>query len=311
MPETDSQETPAPPSFQEPLVTWAADPWVTQWNNTYLYCRSAEFDRMITVVQTSSLEAIGKEEHRVVWIAPEDGLYSKEVWAPEMHFLDGKWYIYFTAGDGDIATHRMYVLESQDTDPLGPYEFKGELKTSDDRWAIDGTVMQHESNRYFIWSGWHSDQNDQQNLYIARMRNPLELEGERVCISSPEYDWECHGEPHVNEGPQILMSNHRLYLIYSASGSWTDEYCLGQLALQPGADPMDAQSWVKKPQPVFQRTDQVFGPGHASFIKGHDDRDWIVYHAAAHQGAGWRRNVHAQEFYWEDDEPIFGEPTIA
>jgi GH43 family beta-xylosidase len=293
-----------------PLVTWAADPWVTKWNNTYLYCRSIEFDHAIAVVQAPTLDLIGKEEPVIVWETPDTGPCSEEVWAPELHFLDDKWYIYFAASNGDNATHRMFVLESAGTDPLGPYECKGEVATPSGNWAIDGTVLEYQSKRYFIWSGWE-EYSQQQNLYIAQMEDPLTLGDYQVCISQPTYEWECHGEPPVNEGPQILMSSNRIYLIYSASGSWTDDYCLGQLALQPGADPMDPASWVKKVEPVFRRTDKVFGPGHASFVKTQDDRDWIVYHAAQHSGAGWKRNVHAQEFYWEDDEPVFGEPLAA
>jgi len=73
-----------------------------------------------------------------------------------------------------------------------------------------------------------------------------------------------------------------LFIIYSASGSWGDNYCLGQLTWT-GGDVLDPKSWVKKANPVFSGTNQVISPGHASFVKSLDgSEDWIVYHTAKH-----------------------------
>lgn len=134
--------------------------------------------------------------------------------------------------------------------------------------------------------------------------------GSRVMISSPEYDWELNGHPRINEGLEVLMREGRVFIIYSASGSWTDDYCLGQLELV-GDYPLRASSWKKKETPVFARTKDVFGPGHASFVKSPDgSEDWIVYHAARHKGAGWDRDIRMQRFGWSPDgEPYFGSPV--
>ena len=65
------------------------------------------------------------------------------VWAPEVHFIDGKYYVYVAVTEnGDNSGHRMHVLEGDATDPLQPYKHVGNVSTSDDNWAIDGTVMQ-------------------------------------------------------------------------------------------------------------------------------------------------------------------------
>jgi GH43 family beta-xylosidase len=74
---------------------------------------------------------------------------------------------------------------------------------------------------------------------------------------------------------------------------------------------MRAESWIKKPGPVFSRPADVFGPGHCSFVKSPDGReDWIIYHAAKYSGAGWKRNVRAQQFTWNaDGSPEFGTPV--
>jgi len=144
------------------------------------------------------------------------------------------------------------------------------------------------------------------------MSDPLTISGERVCIARPEHDWEQHGQPLVNEGPEVLWHGAKLFIIYSASGSWSDDYCLGQLSWT-GGDVLDPHSWVKKSTPAFSPTSEVHGPGHASFVKSRDgNEDWIVYHAAKHQGSGWSRNVRIQRLTWNSDgSPDFGIPIPA
>ena len=182
--------------------------------------------------------------------------------------------------------------------------------TSRPRNQTTGAVLKMPGGKlYFIWSGWEGFEDGAQNLYIASMSDPFTISGERVRISRPEHAWEKRVWPVVNEGPEPLWNGAQLFLIYSASGSWTDHYCLGQLTFV-GGDPLDAQSWRKKSTPVFQATDSVFGPGQCSFVKSRDGKeDWIVYHSAREKGSGWRRQINMQRFTWHTDgSPNFGTP---
>ena len=294
-------------SFGTLITHRGEDPWVIYWNGYYYYCRDFD-DRMIMVNKARRLEDIGKDEH-IVWSDPA-GTSEAEVWAPELHRIGGKWYIYFTKGKDE--THRMYVLEGLTDDPQGEYILRDKITDSSDQWAIDGTPVKWKDKWYFIWSGWENATNKIQNLYIAKMKNALEISGERVCISVPEHDWEKIGSPtwpHINEGPQALEHNGKLFIIYSASHSLTDDYCLGQLTLV-GDNPMEPSSWVKKKEPVFAKSGTIFGPGHASFIEKPDGTDWIVYHATKKSNAGWdARLLRAQQFTWnKDGSPNFGKP---
>jgi GH43 family beta-xylosidase len=245
-----------------------------------------------------------------VWKPPASGPYSRNIWAPELHHLRGRWYIYFAADDGRNENHRMFVLEGDAVDPQRPFSLKGKVASADDHWAIDGTVLQMPTNElYFIWSGWEGTNNVAQNLYIAPLANPWTISGPRVRISHPERDWEAHGTPRVNEGPEVLWHGTNLFVIYSASGSWTDHYCLGQLRFG-GGSVMEPSSWVKHPSPVFSQNEVAWGPGHASFVKSPDGlEDWIVYHAAQWRGSGWKRDIRVQPFGWNPDStPNFGQP---
>lgn len=301
--------------FTNPIVSSGADPWVTNWKGRYFHCFAAN-DNEIGITQAAQLPDIGNGNNKVtVWTSPPSTSYSHEIWAPELHYLAGKWYIYFAADNGDNANHRMYVLEGKTQDPQGQYRLKGKISAFPDRWAIDGTVLaQEDGSLYFIWSGWAGFENDQQNLYIARMDNPWTISGERICISAPEYEWERFTKPfpgpYVNEGPTVLKNGPHLFIIYSASGSWTDKYCLGQLTYL-GGDILTQKAWLKSATPVFAGTDCVYSPGHPSFVKSPAcNEDWIVYHAAKHKGAGWNRNIRAQPFTWHaDGTPNFGRPV--
>ena len=295
-----------PPTFNNPIIGSGADPWVTRWNNQYVYVRSN--GAAVYVAKSTSLQGIGAGASIKVWDPPDGTAWSHNVWAPELHYLDGKWYIYVAADDGNNASHRMYVLEGNTQDPAGSYTFKGKIAATTDRWAIDGTVLDHNGSRYMLWSGWPGTTDGQQNLYIAPMSNPWTISGERVTISTPTYAWERHGLA-LNEGPTVLKKDGTVHIIYSASGFWTPEYSLGQLTLT-GSNPMFGSAWTKKPTPVFTRTSNVAGVGHASFTKSPDgSQDWIVYHAHKDPTTFTGRDVRTQAFTWNpDNSPSFGQP---
>ena len=294
--------------IQNPVAQIGHDPFVTQKSGYYYYCYSHEGSIWINKHQKlqNAVQLTGIK----IWTPEPSEAFSKDIWAPELHFLQGKWYIYFAADDGKNKNHRMFVLESETDDPMGKYSFIGKITDSPGKWAIDGTVLEKSGMLYFIWSGWEGDENVQQNLYIAKMKDPKTISGKRVLISKPEFDWEKIGRPLVNEGPQILKNQKNIFIIYSASGSWTDNYCLGQLKLI-GDNPLNPEMWGKNPFPVFSSTENVFSPGHASFVKSPDGKEeWIVYHSARKKGAGWDRDLNIKKFIWDrDGNPIFGFPV--
>lgn len=302
-------DAPAPArTLVNPIAPIGNDPWVIHRDGAYHYCYS--WAGGLWVHRDTRLDRALQFPGKKVWTPPSSGPTSRNLWAPELHFLAGKWYLYFAADDGANENHRMYVLEADTDDPTGSYTLRGKLAVEPDRWAIDGTVLEHRGALYFIWSGWEGKRNVRQDLYIARMASPTALTGPRARISTPEHDWEKQGRPLINEGPTALVRAGRTFIVYSASGSWGDHYCLGLLELV-GDDPLQATAWRKHPAPVFTGTPATISPGHASFTRSPDGReDWIVYHAAHHAGAGWKRNTRIQPFTWHPDgTPNFGRPV--
>ncbi|PWK78413.1 GH43 family beta-xylosidase [Mucilaginibacter oryzae] len=309
-------------TFTNPLMPSGADPWVTYKDGFYYYTNTTGGN--IVIWKTKDVTALGTAPKTAVWSPPQGTPYSKELWAPELHFVKGKWYVYFAADNGDNNNHRIYVIENSSADPTqGTWEFKGKITDSTDKWAIDASVFENKGSWYMIWSGWEGDHNGQQNIYIAKMKDALTIGSERVKISSPTYDWETNGNLHdgklthvsVNEGPEILKHGHKLFLTYSASGCWTDFYALGMLTADKNSDLLNPASWQKSAQPVFKQSPQnsVYAPGHNAFFKSPDEKeDWIVYHANSNpnEGCGNKRSPRAQKFTWnKDGSPNFGVPV--
>lgn len=283
----------------------AQDPQVLWHEGTYYYCESSSGG--IFLRRAGHFLDFAAAVPVCVWQPPRSGPISKNIWAPELHRIHGKFYIYFAADDGRNDHHRMWVLRSVSDDPLGPYELAGTLETGG--WAIDGTPF-HDQNGdlFFAWSGWPGRRNGQQNLYLARMKNPTTLGTPRVLLTTPTAPWETSGMP-ICEGPQVLCRDGRLSIVYSASGSWTEDYCLALLVHQGGSI-TDPNTW-EKVGPLFSKNEHACGVGHCGFVSTPDGQeDWMLYHAKTSRQPGWDdREVRAQRFTWANDRtPALGSP---
>lgn len=310
------EETPAESkTFKNPILETGPDPWVFKDNDTYFVTFTT--GNNITLIRTKKMSDLKKGVQKVIWIPPASGMNSKEIWAPELHKINGVWYLYYAASNGDNSTHRMWVLENPSSDPLeGVWTDKGVLALPDDKWAIDGSPFELNGKLYYIWSGWEGDTNLRQDIYIAEMENPLSFIGSRVCLLKPNESWEINGtNPQVTEGPQFLLKDDKAFIFYSAGGCWKDGYSIGAIFLDSNQDPMDASLWKRldeNPLFVTNNTGNAFGPGHNSFFKSLDgNEDWILYHANPQpgQGCGNNRSIRMQQISWDADGfPVLGTP---
>jgi GH43 family beta-xylosidase len=304
-------------SYSNPIKAQkGADPWLQYYNGNY-YLITTSFTNTLTMRKSPTLAGLSTAPSVQVWqdTTPSRGA---NIWAPEIHFLNNHWYLYYSAaqvGADCCGTQRTHVLESAGTDPLGPYTYRNILTGSNlnsSGWLIDASVLQVSGNLYLLGSA--SIGSSGQSLVIAPMSNPYTLSTSTFSlISSPTLSWEKVGFG-VNEGPVALQHNGRMMIVYSASYCNTADYKLGLLTLT-GSNPLSASSWTKSANPVFQRSDAngVYGPGHNGFFKSPNGaEDWIVYHAnsSAGGGCGNGRTTRAQRFSWNSDNtPNFGTPA--
>jgi len=301
-------------TFTNPLNNSGPDPWMTWYDGAYYLAATTWGDETLglTMRKAATIAGLKAAEPVQIW---QDSTEDRccNFWAPEFFLLDGpngpRWYGYFTggaAGTDFVQTQYMHVIESEGTDPMGPYHYKGKLV---ERNALDGSVLELNGKMYAIYSVW----NETQDLAIKEMSNPWETVGEEVTLSKPTLPWEVQ-DGTVNEGPVALQREGKTFIIYAASACWGPNYKLGMLTYL-GGDPLDVTAWSKHPEPVFQREDDngVYAPGHNTFFKSPDGtEDWIVYHANDEESdvCDMGRTPRIQRFTWnEDGTPNFGIPV--
>jgi len=308
-----------PLHWSNPILPQRADPHV--WLNTdgyyYLTATVPEYDR-IELRRAKTLAQLSTATAKVIWRKHEQGPMGAHIWAPEIHFIDGKWYVYFAAGRADdVWAIRMYVLENDSANPLeGDWTEKGQIKMNWESFTLDATTFAHRGERYLVWAQSVPERKGT-SLFIAKMDTPWSISGTQVCITKPELPWERIGH-NVNEAPAVIHKNGRLFMTYSASATDAN-YCLGLLTADENADLLNPESWRKSPEPVFKssRATGQFGPGHNCFTTTPDGQtDIMVYHARNYEKIEGEplhnpdRATRAQVLNWKTDgTPDFGVPV--
>lgn len=290
-----------------PLLPSGPDPWVIH-HGGWFYYMGTQGDRL-SIRRTRDLARLATAPETTVWRPPARGPNSGAIWAPELHRIDGRWFLYYTAVDkaqDDDAHRAVFVLENTGDDPLaGRWIDRGRVNTA--RAGIDGTTFVVRGTRYFAYSPYVGADSV---IAIARMANPWTLAGAETIVARPDHAWERQGGRQILEGPAFLRGPRGdLFLAYSGSACWSDGYAVGLLRAGAGSDPLDAASWTKAPRPVLATTPaaRLFAPGHNGFYRA-GGRTWIVFHAnpAADMGCTGKRAPHVREVRWTKD----GRPVI-
>ncbi len=312
----------APPvRYTNSLVAQRADPHIFKHTDGYYYLTATvpAYDRIV-LRRATTLQGLASAAETTIWTRHGSGEMSAHIWAPEIHYINGRWYVYFAAGRADdIWRIRMYVLENSSANPLqGTWTERGRIVTTWDSFALDATTFTHNGQRYLAWAQSEPGVNANSSLYLARMgANPWQITGSQVRISVPTLGWETRGF-RVNEGPAVIIRNGRVFMTYSASATDAN-YCIGLLTANASANLLNASSWTKSQNPVFasnSRTSQ-YGPGHNSFTVSEDGQsDILVYHDRNYQNISGDplnnpdRRTRIQKFYWNaDGTPNFGIPV--
>ncbi len=269
--------------FSNPIAEKRADPWVLKTDDGvyYLIATVPEYDRIV-IRKATSISGLKEAKEKTVWVKHKKGVMGHHIWAPELHEIDGVWYIYFAAGEAEnIWNIRMWVLSNTSEDPMkGTWEEAGQIKTQRDSFSLDATTFVHQGKRYLIWAQNVKGGKHGTSLVLSEMKNPTTLTGPEVVITEPEFSWE-RVKHNVNEGPAVIKKNGKIFVTYSASAT-NHNYCVGLLWINETADLLDTSNWHKAPAPVFSTADDLkrFGPGHNSFTTSLDGKTTImIYHA--------------------------------
>ena len=307
--------------YNKPWILQRADPYVYKHiDGTYYFTASIPAYDGIVLRHSDTLAGLKDAEEVRVWQKHDKGIMSEHIWAPELHYLDGKWYIYYAGGDiDDVWAIRPYILECADQDPMtGNWVEKGKMTRAEEdefsfeAFSLDGTVFENRGKHYYIWAEKVGVGKQISNLYIAEMENPCKLKTVQVLLTTPDYDWERIGF-WVNEGPAVMHHDGKIYMTYSASETGA-AYCLGMLSISEDADPLDPAMWKKERYPVLETNAEkgIYGPGHNSFTEDEQGNPIMVYHARTEEKIEgnplYNPNRHAMlmKLTWgEDGRPVF------
>jgi GH43 family beta-xylosidase len=306
--------------YTNPIAAQRADPHIVKHSDGFYYFTATvpAYDRII-LRRARTIQGLSTAKERVIWTRHPSGEMAAHIWAPEIHFIDGRWYVYFAAGRSDDTFRiRMYVLESSGADAFtSTWAEKGRLLTPWDTFSLDASSFVHNGVRYLIWAQQPPGVAVNSGIYIARMSNPWTIIGTPALLSTPTLSWEIIGFK-VNEGPAVIIRNGRVFMTYSASATDAN-YSMGLLTAPASADLLNPASWTKTQTPVFvsNTATSQFGPGHNSFTVSEDGGgDILVYHDRSYRDIVGdplddpNRRTRVQKLYWNaDGTPNFGIPV--
>ncbi|QGK74220.1 family 43 glycosylhydrolase [Flavobacterium sp. SLB02] len=294
--------------FNNPIAEQRADPWVykTDTGDYFLIATVPEYDRIV-LRKANSINGLKEAKEKEIWHKHEKGVMGSHIWAPELHRIDGKWYIYFAAGEAEnIWNIRMWVLSNSSADPMqGKWKEEGQIKTQKESFSLDATTFEHKGKRYLIWAQNVRGGDSGTALVLSEMKNPTTLTGPEVILTEPEFSWE-RVKYNVNEGPAVIKKDGRIFIAYSASAT-NHNYCMGLLWANEDTDLLNAANWNKSPGPVFYTSEELkrYGPGHNSFTTSEDGKSTImIYHARdykeiqGHELSDKNRATRARKVNW-------------
>ncbi|KAM5385603.1 hypothetical protein ACJZ2D_000802 [Fusarium nematophilum] len=273
----------------------------------------------VRITTASTIDGLKTAESRVIWSDRSNPARACNFWAPEMHKVGERWYVYFSASvcNSDwgvvLPSLRVHVLGGGIENPLSAdYEMLDSIVPPNyDAGMLDATLFDIEGTKYFLFSAVDGPRSpDGASLWIAELESPTTC-GNATMIAAPEFDWEQEDSA-VLEGPYGIVSPAgTIYVVYSADSCNTPAYKLGAMKFTADADPLSPDSWTKLTEPIFETKNGLYGPAHNAFFKSPDGtEDWQVFHANlnANDGCGRTRQTFIQPVSWKDDLLDLGEP---
>ena len=210
-------------------------------------------------------------------------------WAPELHKINGDWYIFFTSSRStDVWNIRPTIMRAPgNTDPmvasnwsvLGYVNAAAGDTAAFTSFSLDMTHFEANGKHYLVWA----EKPGSSDLRMAEIdpSDPTQLTTKSILLSTPNYAWERTTSQVINEGPAVIKSDDEVFVFFSAS-EVNETYSIGMLRAPIGGDLMNPATWAKTGYPLLTSDDfggQQNGPGHNSFTLDENGNPVIVYHA--------------------------------
>lgn len=278
-----------------PVMGERGDPMAVWYRGFYYYMASDDEGGQLSlkIRKAGSLEGIASAQDKVILSASDLPWNAACFWAPELHEIEGKLFLFFAVGSPHWYTVQSHIMELNGNDPANPAHwskpFRCEKKDGtnliEDGITLDMTVLMVKGDYYALWAQRYmgSDLGNigSSDLYIARIdpEKPWHQLSEAVLLRRPGFSWE-RAHTDVIEGPFVLKRGKDIFVTYAAA-LIDHTYCVGLLRAREGSDPLDPQSWTASNYPVLHRWShpEQIGAGHNSFVKNERGEDILMLHA--------------------------------
>jgi GH43 family beta-xylosidase len=209
-------------------------------------------------------------------------------WAPEVTCDNGKFYLYYSAGNEILMEIRVAVSDRPD----GGFVDAG-VRLTNEEFAIDAHVFtDDDGTRYMFYAtDFLEHSHIGTGTVVDRMIDWKTLEGNPRPVTRAKYDWQVYDPVrkekggvrwHTVEGPAVIKRKGKYFEMFSG-GNWQNKSYGVSFAV---TDSMNFEDeWTQfsdgeKILPILRTIlGKVVGPGHNSVVRGPNNRElYCVYH---------------------------------
>jgi GH43 family beta-xylosidase len=276
-----------PEIFKNPVYPHSfPDPFVLKFRDEYFaYCTGAAADgNIFSILHSRDLVNWSEVGSAMSPLDTRPPYY----WAPEVSYDNGKFYLYYSAGNEILMEIRVAVSDR----PEGPFVDAG-VRLTNEEFAIDAHVfVDDDGKRYFFYA---TDFLEYAQIgtgtVVDRMLDWKTLEGHPRPVTRAKYDWQVYDPArkekggvrwYTVEGPTVLKRKGKYFEMFSG-GNWKNKTYGVSFAVSN--DIWSDQEWKQyadgeKVFPVLRTIpDKVVGPGHNSVVLGPNNRElYCIYH---------------------------------
>jgi GH43 family beta-xylosidase len=244
---------------------------------------------------------------------------SQHIWAPEVTYRDGVFYMYYSAGGAEGEGHQLRVATSPT--PLGPFVPRPNILTPDEPFSIDASPFQDDDGTWYLFycKDFLEGERVGTGIVVDRLVQMDQLAGEARVVVRPHADWQIFQKDrfwydkqwdawYTVEGPFAVKRNGKVYLFFSG-GAWKEQnYGLSWAVADHPLGPYELQTG-EAPSLLATVPDKIIGPGHACVATGPDAaKQFIVYHAWDPEHTG--RTMRIDPLTWTPAGPACAGATL-
>lgn len=306
------------PTYKNPVyvpdgasVINIADPTIIKYNGEYYLYGTSDIPGFNVF---HSRDLVNWEYKGVAYSGPPsngifEGVWNIDwFWAPAIHYENGKFYLYYSAGDPSKGAESRNIGVAISDNPLGPFRDYENNPIVTDINSIDGFVfVDEDGEKYFYYNQVGGGFN---GIAVRHMKDPFSFDTEETRVISISEPW----EEVINEGPVILKKNGKYYLMYSGGNYADKSYAVGYATADKPISNLgmaDNLTWKKyEKNPIMKTNESAISPGHNDITFAPNNVCYyIVYHTKRYEETGPQRQLAIDRLYFNYDKLFTYGPT--